>query len=95
MAPGIGSRRDRLGRSVEDREEGIALGLDLEPATRRDGLPDQHPVAIEQRGPGGRAQGLGQPGRALDIGEQEGDGAGRQCLAIYVEIRIHRFLYLV
>ena len=70
-------RRGRCRRPVEDRERGIALtaGLDEPAAAERDHLLDDLVVPCERR-----RHGFGIPlprgGRALDVGEQEGHGAG-------------------
>ena len=73
-----GRRGDgRLGAG-EDGEERVALGLDLDPRGRRQGGPDDRLVGLQQVRPGGRAEALHEPGRALDVGEEERDGAGRE-----------------
>ncbi len=73
--------RDRRGDgrpgAREHREEGVALGAQVQAA----GVPyrrSEQPVVILQDGAVVRAQTLHQPGRALDVGEQEGDGARRE-----------------
>jgi len=83
--PGVGGqgplgghgRPDRRHRAGEGGEEGVALGADLDPVAvadrpAQDGrmlVPDRR-VAV--------AQLLEQPGRAFDVGEQEGDRPGGQ-----------------
>ena len=66
----------RFRRSLEDHEERIALGAHLVAATRGDRRSEDLGVAI-LHGPVAVAEPLQEPGRPLDIGEQEGDGAGR------------------
>ena len=68
-------RPDGPGRAAE-REEGVAVGADLDPAACGDG-PDDRRVPVEDR----RvpvAERLEEAGRALDVGEQERHGPGRQ-----------------
>jgi hypothetical protein len=72
----LGGGRYRLARSSEGDEEAIALGVHLAPAMRRTGCPQQPVVGVAQCGIAGRAQLLEQVGGTLEVGEQEGDGAG-------------------
>jgi hypothetical protein len=60
----------------EGDEEGIPLGVDLDPALGGAGGTDHLAVGGERLRVGLRPQLLEQPGRALDVGEEEGDGAG-------------------
>ena len=53
--------RERVGGAAEGDEEGVALAVDLLAPMRDEGLPEQ----------------LEQSGRALDVREQEGDGAAQ------------------
>ena len=68
---------DRRHRAGERREEGIAFGADLDPVAVPDRLAQDRRVLVAHR-PVAVAQVLQQPGRALDVGEQEGDGPGGQ-----------------
>jgi hypothetical protein len=74
-ALGVRGSRDGGPRSLEDDEERIALGADLDAATRRESATEQPAVPFEDlavpRGP----DGLAKLRRAFDVGEQEGDGA--------------------
>ena len=70
---------ERVHRSCEDGEEGIALGLDDDTIVFRDGGLDQGVVRLEDRDPV-ITEGLHQPRRALDIGEEEGDRPRRKRL---------------
>ena len=71
--PSLGLRRreHRAGRRAEDREERVALGPDLDPAPPVDGLAHDHAVRVLQLSVGFGTERLEQPGRALDIREQE------------------------
>jgi hypothetical protein len=68
---------DRRPRAGEDGEERVALGADLDPLPVPDGPAQEGRVLVPDRRVAS-AQLLEQPGRALDVGEQEGDGPGRQ-----------------
>jgi len=74
----VGRRRKGIARPLEDDEEAIAFGRDLDAAVGGDRCPDQVTVTPEQRAPAFRTQRLGERGRALDVGEDEGDRPGRQ-----------------
>ncbi len=69
--------RHGAGRGREGHEEGVALGADLHAVAGREGLAEQLLVTLEQGGPAVslRAE---QAGRALDVAEEEGDGAGQE-----------------
>ena len=67
---------ERAGRGGKGDEEGIALGPDLDAAVRRECGPKKLLVACKDRRPS-LAVRLEQPGRALDVGEQEGDRPGQ------------------
>ena len=74
-------RRERPWRGREGEEEGVALRVDLDAALGGAGLPDHAPVLGERlRVPLG-AELVQQPRRALDVGEEEGDGAGREVVS--------------
>ena len=61
----------------EDHEERVPLGPDLDAALRGPRGSRDLAMPLEQRRPA-VAQLLGQARRALDVGEQEGDGPGRK-----------------
>jgi hypothetical protein len=71
--------RHRAGTSVsgalERHEKGIARLLDFVASVPVE-LPSQQCMVARQRGPVGLSGLLPQGGGSLDIGEQEGDGAG-------------------
>ena len=73
-----GLERARGGR--EGEEEGVALGVDLGSALRRARLTDDAPVLGERLRVTLGAELVEQPRRALDVGEDECDGArGEVC----------------
>ena len=63
---------DSVRGSREGDEERVALGVDLHPAVRRPDSPQQRAVLGEQVAVG-VAEAVEQAGRALDVGEEEGD----------------------
>ena len=69
--------RPRRPPSGERDEEGVALGVDLDAAVFREGVPQRAAVLVEEIRVS-RPVLLEKPGRALDVREEEGDGAGRQ-----------------
>ena len=75
---GLRRREHRAGRRAEDGEERVALGTDLDPAPLVDRLAHDHAVLVLQPPVGFVTERLQQPGRALDIGEEERHGPGRQ-----------------
>jgi hypothetical protein len=66
------------GSGREGHEEGVALGVDLHPAVPGKCLPQDGTVGGQRIGIALGSQGVKQPGRAFDIGEEEGDRAGRK-----------------
>jgi hypothetical protein len=76
---GVDGRPDRVGRSLEDREKAVTLGLLFVAARTGDRGPDQLAVPAQQRAPAIAAQLPGESRRAFDVSEQEGDGADRFC----------------
>jgi len=74
---GVYGRPDGVGGPSEGDEEGIALGIDLDPAVSGDG-PADDPTMLRQSLVVGVAEIAQQPRRTLDVGEQEGDHTGRQ-----------------
>jgi hypothetical protein len=65
-----------LGASKRD-EEGVALRVDLAPVVGGERLA-QDPLVLLERLAVPLAELLQQPSRALDVGEEEGDGADRK-----------------
>ncbi len=61
----------------EGDEEGIALGVDLDPPVAHERLAQHAAVVGEEVGVGG-AELVQETSRALDVGEEERDGAGRE-----------------
>ena len=74
----LGCRRQRARRSREGDEEGVALGVDLDTAVVRERRTEDAAVLGERVGICLRTQLVKEPGRALDVGEEEGNGSGRQ-----------------
>jgi hypothetical protein len=69
---------DRLGRRRERIEEGVPLCVDLDAAAPHERPPQQPPVLGERLVVRLRAQLVQQARGTLDVGEEEGDGAGRK-----------------
>jgi len=69
--------QDGLLRTRERHEERVTLGVYLVASLPRDGLADQAPV-LRQYLCVAFPQGLYQPGRTLDIAEEEGDRPARK-----------------
>ncbi len=74
---GGGRGRDRIGCSREGDEEGVALGVDLDAVVPGERSSQRGAVFGEEIGVPG-AVFLKEPGRAFDVREEEGDGAGRE-----------------
>jgi hypothetical protein len=70
----LGRRRDRVARAHEREEERVALRVDLDAVVRGERAAHEPPVIRQHLGVA-VAQLLEQRGRALDVGEGEGDGA--------------------
>jgi hypothetical protein len=64
-------------RPSEHEEERVSLGVHLDAVARGEDPPDDAPMAGEDVGVA-LAEPLEQLGRALDVGEDEGDGPRRQ-----------------
>ena len=64
------------GARREGDEEGVALRVDLDAAVAREGLAQDAAVLGERLCVGLAPELVQQPGRALDVGEEEGDGSG-------------------
>src|SRR4029078_11420373 len=71
-------RGERSRRGREGEEKGVPLRIYLDPALGGAGLPNHAPVLSEGVRVGLRTECVQELGRALDIGEEEGDGAGRE-----------------
>ncbi len=72
---------ERAGRRREGEEERIALGVDLDPALGRTRL-SYHPTVLgECLGVRLGPERMQEPRRALDVGEEERDGAGRKVVS--------------
>ena len=67
--------RKRIARPREGDEECVSLRVYLDAAVRREGGPQRAPV-LGQRLRVGVSELVQQLGRALDVGEEKGDGAG-------------------
>ena len=82
--PAPGDRRcggECGGRGREREEEGVALGIDLDPSLGGAGGADQSAMLRERFDVSVLAELAQEPRRALDISEEERDGAGRDVLA--------------
>ena len=73
---GRGTQRARCGG--ERKEERVSLRVDLDPSVSGTCVPDHRPMFGERRCIGLRAELVQQRRRAFDVGEEEGDGAGRK-----------------
>ncbi len=67
--------RERSGGGREGGEEGVSLRVDLDPALRGERFTRIAPVLGERRGVSLRAELVQELSRALDVREEEGDGA--------------------
>jgi hypothetical protein len=63
----------RVGRLREHHEEGVTLRVNLTARVLRERQPEDSPVLLEELSPTGVAENFRQPGRALDVGEEEGE----------------------
>ena len=68
---------ERARRRWKRDEERVALGVDLDAILRLVGLAHDPAVLVERSGVPLSAELVQQPRRALDVGEEEGDGAAR------------------
>ena len=75
------SRCDRARSRREGEEKGVSLGVDLDPAFSSACRPDHAAALGEGLCVGLGAQLVQQPGRALHVGEEEGDRAGREVVS--------------
>ena len=76
-----GRGRESTGRRREGEEEGVALRIDLDSVLGGACLPDDPTVLGERLGVGLRAELVQELRRALDVREEEGDGACRKIVA--------------
>ena len=76
-----GRRRERARRRREGEEEGVALRIDLDAALGGACLTDHSAVLGERLCVALGAELVQQPRRALDVREEEGDGAGREVVS--------------
>ena len=76
-----GSRLEPVRRRLEHEEERVALGIHLHAADGRQRLAEHATVLRERHGVPVGAELVEQPGRTLDVREDEGDGAGRKVLS--------------
>ena len=74
-------RRERPGRGGESEEEGVSLRVDLDPALAAHASRIDAPVLGERVCVGLGAELVQQLRRALDVGEEEGDRAGREVVS--------------
>ncbi len=80
---------DSVGSSAECDEERIALRVDLDTGVTRERIAENAPVFCQGAAVDVRSEFLQEPRRALDVCEEEGDGAGREVLPHEVIIRLH------
>ena len=73
----VGRRPEGTGGGRERDEEGVALRVHLDPATCDERFAQDAPM-LREHVRVSLAQLVQQPGRALDVGEQKRDGAGRK-----------------
>ena len=73
--------REGAGRRRKSEEEGISLCVDLDATLGRARLPDDPAVLGERLGVRLGAERVQELRRALDVGEEEGDGAGREIVS--------------
>ena len=74
---GVGRSTQRVGRAREGDKERVALRVDLDAAVSGEGVA-QDPTVLSENAGVGVAELVKEPRRALDVGEEEGDGAGRE-----------------
>jgi hypothetical protein len=79
-------RRDPGAGTSENGEEGISFTVDLDSTGGLECLGEQAVVGRQQLRVPVAADLLQQPRRALDVREQEGDGAGRELLLSFVQV---------
>ena len=73
----LATRGDRVDGSTERHEERVALRVDLDAVVRGEDRAQRPPMLGEQVGVAGAVL-VEQARRTFDVGEQEGDGAGRE-----------------
>ncbi len=72
----VGGSPHGAGRRLEGDEERVALGVHFDSALTGEGLAERPPVIRQGLRVRLRAEVVQQLRRALDVGEEEGDGAG-------------------
>jgi hypothetical protein len=77
---------ERGPRAVEDGEERVALAIDSPAAGCGEGLADQAVMDCQELAVPVAAERLQQLRRALDVGEDEGDGAGGKRLSSFAQV---------
>ena len=79
---GVGGGRCLRGTcgSGESDEEGIALRVHLDPCRRSEGATEQHAMLLEFRRVDLRPERVQEPGRALDVREQERHRSGGEVM---------------
>ena len=75
-ALGLRRGRDGIARALEGDVEGVALQLDLDPAVAGEDLAQEAAVLGERLHVALAAELLQEASRPLDVGEEQGDGAG-------------------
>jgi len=83
-----GVERSRRGR--EGNKEGVSLGVDLDAALGSASIPYDPPMLVEYLRVGLGAEFVEELRRALDVREQERDGANRR-IAPQVQVIMRRF----
>ena len=76
-----GAAASRSRRGWEREEEGVSLRVDLDAALGRARLAHDPPVLGERLRVGLCAELAQELRRSLDVGEEEGDGAGREVVS--------------
>ena len=74
----LGGRSSRVARRGEHDEEGVALAAHVVAVVPFEGLAEQAPVLRQEVGVRVGTDALQQPGRRLDVAEQQGDRAARR-----------------
>ena len=74
----LAGRSKRIRCARERDKERVALGVDLDAAVRRESLAQDAPMLRQRSRVALRAQLVQELGRALHVGKEEGDGAGRK-----------------
>ena len=91
VALSVDGGRDGVGSRAEGDEERVALRVHHPPLVGGEGSTQQPLVLGEHLRVPVAAQLLEQPGRALDVREQEGDGPARELVHAWIVLRSGRF----